>query len=184
MGGGRASARNMRSKCRCSYVLQFTFRRAVSCVLHRPPSQVIHCAVLSLKTEALSPQRTSEPTTDSCHRFPTRGELDAETGRRQEIFKRQRAPHLSAGRQGQPTGARRPRRDALPSTVRGRRAKDASRERSAPEPRRVSHSAGKGRAIANDPTAGSPTVTLLRLLLPLNAQVWESSRTTQSARTN
>ena len=30
--------------------------------------------------------------------------------------------------------------------------------------------------IANDPTAGSPTVTLLRLLLPLNAQVWESSR--------
>ena len=36
----------MRSKCRCSHVLQFTFRRAVSCVLHRPPSQVIHCRVL------------------------------------------------------------------------------------------------------------------------------------------
>ena len=33
-----------------------------------------------------------------------------------------------------------------------------------------------GEQIANDPTAGSPTVTLLRLLLPLNAQVWESSR--------
>ena len=29
----------------------------------------------------------------------------------------------------------------------------------------------------NDPSAGSPTETLLRLLLPLNAQVWESSRT-------
>lgn len=28
----------------------------------------------------------------------------------------------------------------------------------------------------NDPSAGSPTDTLLRLLLPLNAQVWESSR--------
>ena len=28
----------------------------------------------------------------------------------------------------------------------------------------------------NDPSAGSPTETLLRLLLPLNAQVWESSR--------
>ena len=53
MGSGRAGARNMRSKCRCSYVLQFTFRRAVSCVLHRPPSQVIHCAVLSLKTVAI-----------------------------------------------------------------------------------------------------------------------------------
>ena len=42
----RAPFRNMRSKCRCSYVLQFTFRRAVSCVLHRPPSQVIHCTML------------------------------------------------------------------------------------------------------------------------------------------
>ena len=30
--------------------------------------------------------------------------------------------------------------------------------------------------IKNDPSAGSPTETLLRLLLPLNAQVWESSR--------
>ena len=40
--------RNMRSKGRCSHVLQFTFRRAVSCVLHRPPSQVIHCRVLYL----------------------------------------------------------------------------------------------------------------------------------------
>ena len=39
----------MRSKCRCSCVLQFTFRRAVSCVLHRPPSQVIHCTVLCFK---------------------------------------------------------------------------------------------------------------------------------------
>ena len=32
--------------------------------------------------------------------------------------------------------------------------------------------------IDNDPSAGSPTETLLRLLLPLNAQVWESSRAT------
>lgn len=46
---GRATVRNMRSKCRCSYVLQFTFRRAVRCVLHRPPSQVIHCAAWSLQ---------------------------------------------------------------------------------------------------------------------------------------
>ena len=41
---------NMRSKCRCSCVLQFTFRRAVSCVLHRPLSQVIHCTVLFFQT--------------------------------------------------------------------------------------------------------------------------------------
>ena len=52
MDSGRAGVRNMRSKCRCSYVLQFTFRRAVCCVLHRPPSQVIHCAVLSLLTKS------------------------------------------------------------------------------------------------------------------------------------
>ena len=45
---GQATVRNVRSKCRCSCVLQFTFRRAVSCVLHRPTSQVIHCTVLSL----------------------------------------------------------------------------------------------------------------------------------------
>ena len=37
---------NMRSKGRWSHVLQFTFRRAVSCVLHRPPSLVIHCTML------------------------------------------------------------------------------------------------------------------------------------------
>ena len=33
-----------------------------------------------------------------------------------------------------------------------------------------------GRATDNDPSAGSPTETLLRLLLPLNATVWSSSR--------
>ena len=46
MAFGIASSRNVRSKCRCSSVLQFTFRHAVSCVLHRPPSQVIHCTEL------------------------------------------------------------------------------------------------------------------------------------------
>ena len=30
--------------------------------------------------------------------------------------------------------------------------------------------------IENDPSAGSPTETLLRLLLPLDDQVWASSR--------
>lgn len=34
--------RNVRSKCRCSCVLQFTRRRAVCSALHRPTSQVIH----------------------------------------------------------------------------------------------------------------------------------------------
>ena len=34
----------------------------------------------------------------------------------------------------------------------------------------------EARSIDNDPSAGSPTETLLRLLLPLNASVWSSSR--------
>lgn len=38
----------MRSKCRCSCVLQFTLRHAFSSVLHRPPSQLIHCIALCL----------------------------------------------------------------------------------------------------------------------------------------
>ena len=59
MDNGRARVRNMRSKCRCSYVLQFTFRRAVCCVLHRPPSQVIHCAVLSLFDSSRLPRQQS-----------------------------------------------------------------------------------------------------------------------------
>jgi hypothetical protein len=32
----------------------------------------------------------------------------------------------------------------------------------------------RSKETVNDPSAGSPTETLLRLLLPLNAQVWES----------
>ena len=35
---------------------------------------------------------------------------------------------------------------------------------------------GSGMLRFNDPSAGSPTETLLRLLLPLNASVWSSSR--------
>ena len=37
-------------------------------------------------------------------------------------------------------------------------------------------------ARGNDPSAGSPTETLLRLLLPLESQVWPSSRRPVTAR--
>ena len=74
MGGEQITARNMRSKCRCSYVLQFTFRRAVCCVLHRPPSQVIHCRVLSLtNVSALFKVLGWENTVLIMH-IPSRGE--------------------------------------------------------------------------------------------------------------
>jgi hypothetical protein len=46
VGLWQAQACNMRSNCRCSCVLQFTFCHAFSCVLHRPPSQLIHCMAL------------------------------------------------------------------------------------------------------------------------------------------
>ena len=35
---------------------------------------------------------------------------------------------------------------------------------------------GAGEDTGNDPSAGSPTETLLRLLLPLNDKVWTASR--------
>ena len=41
---------------------------------------------------------------------------------------------------------------------------------------RWSLSSENTRQTDNDPSAGSPTETLLRLLLPLNATVWSSSR--------
>ena len=63
MDSRRATIRNMRSKCRCSYVLQFTFRHAVCCVLHRPPSQVIHCTVLFF--EKFQPKSWPEFSTNS-----------------------------------------------------------------------------------------------------------------------
>ena len=76
MDGGRATVRNMRSKCRCSYVLQFTFRRAVSCVLHRPPSQVIHCTVLSLRQFTFAPrERTSN--NNGCRQLLPGGESES-----------------------------------------------------------------------------------------------------------
>ena len=49
-----SETRNVRSKCRCSCVLQFTCRRAVCGVLHRPTCQVIHRSGLCLRLPALS----------------------------------------------------------------------------------------------------------------------------------
>lgn len=80
----------------------------------------------------------------------------------------------------------------IPSTRPGnRQVADPRAERETPtcvggtgtrtKPKQVLSRAKTQKRLANDPTAGSPTVTLLRLLLPLNAQVWESSRATLEA---
>ncbi len=80
MDSRRATVRNMRSKCRCSCVLQFTFRRAVSCVLHRPPSQVIHCIVLYFQVVSVSRVRLGNNITRVCF-TSQRGEAQRETGK-------------------------------------------------------------------------------------------------------
>ena len=79
MDSRQATVRNMRSKCRCSCVLQFTFRRAVSCVLHRPPSQVIHCIVLFFNDS----EHTRSPAFQSNKQFrhPNMGGLSKLEGR-------------------------------------------------------------------------------------------------------
>jgi hypothetical protein len=56
----QAHFRNMRSKCRCSCVLQFTRHHGVSSVLHRPPSQMIHCIVLCFGFSDLRPEIVCE----------------------------------------------------------------------------------------------------------------------------
>ena len=240
MDGGRASVRNVRSKCRCSHVLQFTFRRAVCCVLHRPPSQVIHCTVLCHSHSlsfCLSRCRALwlVAATATAHCTNTGSVLAA--GARVFSRRRRRRRPLQGRR---PVGARRgPGRSRAPWTKAadawadpGRRIRSGpgdigrpagtattsvgggggpsprggsplrqtgrSWRRSRPSPsccqkgrrrpRNLGVSARRSSRFrrgypaagpqfpANDPTAGSPTVTLLRLLLPLNAQVWKSSR--------
>ena len=68
----QAHFRNMRSKCRCSCVLQFTRHHRVSSVLHRPPSQMIHCIVLYFDSQT---ERSSDSVESSKKRLhvPTRG---------------------------------------------------------------------------------------------------------------
>ena len=55
-------------------------------------------------------------------------------------------------------------------------------KRSFPETKSFANLDSKLEKTVNDPSAGSPTETLLRLLLPLNAQVWESFRATTKTR--
>ena len=73
METSRAYFRNMRSKCRCSCVLQFTRHLGVSSVLHRPLSQMIHCIVLYLAFSDLASERFEKRTNFKLD-IPTRGD--------------------------------------------------------------------------------------------------------------
>ena len=165
MDSGQTTVRNMRSKCRCSYVLQFTFRRAVCCVLHRPPSQVIHCSVFSKSSWPQSAEVQS-----------TVAELL--TGEQQfTSWNGRRALSLSSTRQEAVHGLLRQtwRPDLTQRTSKSKADKPKTRGNKA---RGFFKLLSEENEFDNDPSAGSPTETLLRLLLPLNAQVWESSRAT------
>lgn len=254
MDGGRASVRNVRSKCRCSHVLQFTFRRAVCCVLHRPPSQVIHCTVLSLTLLLYFGCRACvcrEPLARCCDGDSSRrqhgeccfGSGQFFSGGRASASARAtggRAPCPDASARRRPT-ALSPGPDGAPAAreqrggIRGRLCEPRTKDPGGPgecgrPPGTTTTSAGSGPSPrggfappadgpergagrptvrpslggtertgrprpggtrrsderypkhSNDPTAGSPTVTLLRLLLPLNAQVWKSSRASGGGR--
>lgn len=79
----------MRSTCRCSHNLRITRRRAVSCGLHRPTSQVIHRSGFSLyaceRRSFLIGGAACESrrkTTVSTHPAPTRSMLKAPSAQR------------------------------------------------------------------------------------------------------
>ncbi len=186
MDSGRTTVRNMRSKCRCSYVLQFTFRRAVCCVLHRPPSQVIHCTVLFLNKLKVGTvkARFAQSTVDISSRG---GRAKKNSISRRRLFKRL-APYRESSRRSRGICERtievlsRLRAASRPPADEPAALGDGGSQKSeSASPRGVELPTTESPGIDNDPSAGSPTETLLRLLLPLNAQVWESSRTATEA---
>ena len=67
------------------------------------------------------------------------------------------------------TGTRRKTLPVTDAIASGRPRRRSLKSRT--EPTNLSPSASKRRSTVNDPSAGSPTETLLRLLLPLNNQV-------------
>jgi hypothetical protein len=80
-----SETRNVRSKCRCSCVLQFTCRRAFSGVLHRPTCQVIHRSGLYFCFGVALPARGSRAPSRHlwvwyCLRDGLRGELHLKPG--------------------------------------------------------------------------------------------------------
>jgi hypothetical protein len=100
----RAYFRNMRSKCRCSCVLQFTRHLGVSSVLHRPLSQMIHCIVLYLDFQSVMSECASQQQAGSANKCKAatthQGEI-TNSGRRQKSSQSRRDRH-------QPTKASQP----------------------------------------------------------------------------
>ena len=62
-----------------------------------------------------------------------------------------------------------------------RRTRSIARMNARTSSRRQRYAAGAGGKTGNDPSAGSPTETLLRLLLPLNVKIYFASRRSRQA---
>ena len=131
------------------WILQFTLLIAAGCVLHRCVSQEIHRQKLSLAF-FFRPREAGA----SAH-----SDVKIRT-----VLKEKHGRGRPSGRQARP-GVRWPfNGPGRPLNMVGYGSQ--SRQRSC----RLDV------AIGNDPSAGSPTETLLRLLLPLNDQVWPTFR--------
>ena len=128
-------------------ILQFTLRIAFRCVLHRCVSLEIRCLQLYL----IDINQWSDKKTVVCYRLKRAASLGQRFTHSQRITARKQAS---------------PRPDTINS---------AQRLSWLPATGTQSPAVGLSSLITNDPTAGSPTVTLLRLLVPLNDQVWPAS---------
>ena len=84
----RAYFRNMRSKCRCSCVLQFTWHLGVSSVLHRPLSQIIHCIVLYLDFQTATSECLVRKANNTTVKTALQGEITTQTTGRQALNNR------------------------------------------------------------------------------------------------
>ena len=162
----------MRSKCRCSCVLQFTLRHAFSSVLHRPPSQLIHCIALYLGYQRQASMIGAKMYV--LHNYvPGRG-VSKRPERPASLVRPSTVPELRAAR-SRTLGTKESRA--------GSRLDDPPQTSGASETW-LGKSQTRGVKVYrtvisktfNDPSAGSPTETLLRLLLPLSATVWSSFR--------
>ena len=123
MDSGRATVRNVRSKCRCSCVLQFTFRRAVSCVLHRPSSQVIHCIELCFRSlRGVKVSRVSQQNNIVTVRLGTSRWGHRNSGRASRKTLSGSTPHRTSRATGRARTPRRRPSAARGVAVRGRRA--------------------------------------------------------------
>ena len=153
-------ARNMRSKCRCSCVLQFTCRLAASCVLHRPPSQLIHCMALCFSKFNVCPPMQSKRGENKVSRKLVICVCTLGWGGFTQLL---RARQTGRARSLGPCAAAANREHIHSPNVPAKRCHNLKTNCETDK-------------TCNDPSAGSPTETLLRLLLPLSASVWSSSR--------